>query len=920
MRQHERGEIATILMLGSLVVIAVTAVTSSFFVNKKQTTSSKAALACSADECAGSSTCVPVGSKSNGLECCKAGQNKAHPEYTWATWGTSCTAGDAHYGDNCCYIRTGTNAGGISGCTKAEDWNNFGTCTAGIPKCTTADEGNRKVCLEKAGTPPAGGGGEECPGKLNIQNKCDDACCETDAQCPSGQKCNIPNGNCKSGKSCNPSPWGLVIEKKIDGKCVKQPCMNQPCTDEAGCGTNAGGGGQTGVVCPPPSYGPQYKWADYGKTCICMNCVVSGSGCVADNKNPVTDPSLCCQKGQPGEGGTACGVYTDANCGKAGKLCCPESTGKPACEGTMSCDNGTCKTPEQKPAETPPDPNCVYMGGGCTYIACKASGGADYNCTTDNKWCCPPASRGSTNTNCTGQTAIKCSDPDKGYCKTNGGGGNNEFYFPVNSSYYSGSGCSDITQTIKTYCGCGGSGAPGEPVAECKGVKPADPCTHYCQTNGGGGNDRSIFLVSNEAYDEKCNPANKLPPDYCGCTGAKHSYSYTGKVTGSDAGKAVKASLTYAGEDGRINQGSLPATITGGSYSYNGTFGPEVKETTQCKVDILSSGNTVLGSTPAFTCLATAALPNVTLGSETLPPETSPAPGEGSPAPAAGTIQTNQPTEILFNAARLSGSVGSLTDFQTLGFYFNGTKYPVKVETPFSYFMTGLTANTEYAYMAYGSSNGVEKTGNSVTFKTATDPNSVANRCKSTLPCGITYPDTCGTTVMYDVPSAFTNTCSGWSWGYTWSGTRSFRVAAKDTAGNCVISCKKDGDPQGTFNGNCSSSDTCIPESTVGPRLDFSVYSSVAQSCFTKGYKLTAIGVQSTDAANTDGKSLNSIQQNVTQDFSIIPKEKKESYTFHGWLNYSDETGARLTVYSKDVVISSVEPPKTSMEIILTCN
>lgn len=55
MKKHERGEIATIITIGTLVVIGLTTIVSSFFINQKKTTSSKAAEPISTT-CTGSCT------------------------------------------------------------------------------------------------------------------------------------------------------------------------------------------------------------------------------------------------------------------------------------------------------------------------------------------------------------------------------------------------------------------------------------------------------------------------------------------------------------------------------------------------------------------------------------------------------------------------------------------------------------------------------------------------------------------------------------------------------------------------------------------------------------------------------------------------------------------------------------------------
>jgi len=298
-------------------------------------------------------------------------------------------------------------------------------------------------------------------------------------------------------------------------------------------------------------------------------------------------------------------------------------------------------------------------------------------------------------------------------------------------------------------------------------------------------------------------------------------------------------------------------------------------------------------------------------------PPTGEEPG-GGVVVAEGEVQTNAATGIIANAAELNGSYKGT--FQAVGFTFNGKKYAVKVATPFSYFVTDLKPDTTYTYNTYGSIDGKNVIGKSVTFKTLKAENSAANRCKSNLKCGTTVPESCGTTVLYDFPSAFTTSCRGHAWTANWTGQRSYRVTGKDAAGNCVISCTKDGDPAGTYNGVCDDSSTCIEERTWGPKLTFTVISSYAQSCFDKNIKIVGIGVSATNTKDTNGKTINNSTRNITENFEVIPKEKKETYNFRGWINQSDKDGVVSTMYSKEIVISGVAPQHSTFEVVVNCN
>lgn len=300
-----------------------------------------------------------------------------------------------------------------------------------------------------------------------------------------------------------------------------------------------------------------------------------------------------------------------------------------------------------------------------------------------------------------------------------------------------------------------------------------------------------------------------------------------------------------------------------------------------------------------------------------LPPVDGEEPG-GGVIIGEGTVQTDAATGIIANAAQLNGSYKGT--FQAVGFTLNEKKYAVKVASPFSYFITDLKPDTIYTYNTYGSIDGKNVIGTSTTFKTLKTENSTANRCKSNLKCGTTVPQSCGTTVLYDFPSAFTTSCYGYVWGVNWTGQRSYHVTGKDEEGNCIISCTKDGDPAGTYNGVCDDSSTCIEERTWGPKLAFTVISSYAQSCFDKNIKIVGIGVSGTTTKDTTGKTINNSTRNITENFEVIPKEKKETYTFRGWINQSDKDGVVSTMYSKEIVMSGVAPQPATFEVVVNCN
>ncbi len=148
MKKSQRGEIITLLMLGTLVVLGVSAFISTVFLKNKATTSSKAEVAPPA------------------CTSCVGNQCVYHPEL------------------DCNTIRGGTNVSGSNCCE------NTG--------CTLNSQ-----CGGVNPTP--------CPGKVDASGACNPACCDPkldpknpDANCPSGQTCTHANGYCQGGFSCEP--------------------------------------------------------------------------------------------------------------------------------------------------------------------------------------------------------------------------------------------------------------------------------------------------------------------------------------------------------------------------------------------------------------------------------------------------------------------------------------------------------------------------------------------------------------------------------------------------------------------------------------------------------------------------------------------------------------------------------------------
>lgn len=568
MRQNERGEIATILTIGTLVVIAVTAVVSSLFVNQNKTTGSRAATCVDGTlvgpyqgviyyKCAAgcgltsSGTCVNYEHNSPDIHCTDCtGGNGGGGASSQPTGGGNGAGAEVCGGADVAHTCPGAEGaprkciGDISGnykCCGPKDNSQY-------PSANYATWNSSKTCISDSGGNGDGGGNPAL-------NQLPAGCCFVDSDCNkygANQKCNIPNGACggANGKSCNANPNGQYQQQCVNQQCVNQPCDASGCDPAKKCTSNAACQ-PAGFSCPAndTAHGGKgyYNWADVGTHCICMNCKVYGTGnsqqCGSDTQNYV-DGSLCCQAGQPGAGNTACNAYNQGTCGIEGHSCCPKTTAKDPCGTDLRCVSGTCQKVPVKPNN-----NCMAIADKCSTTACHNAGEGNWICATDGYWCCPPG-YDSTPSACAGKTPANCT----AYCAT---GGNGNKYHLINGSYYSEACIPKSVGDMNTYCGCGSANA-------------------------------------------------------------SHSYSFSGKIKGSDIGKAVKASLSYSDANGNINQGALYSELTGTgtdrSYSYSGTFGNDVTNTTQCRVNILGDGNVILGSTTPFTCLTTSQAPDVTIG------------------------------------------------------------------------------------------------------------------------------------------------------------------------------------------------------------------------------------------------------------------------------------------------------------------
>ncbi len=329
--KNRRGEIATILTIGTLVIIGATAVISSLGLSKQKSTSTRAA--CASNTCAGSgTTCLPIGTVNSGLTCCAA--HLGQVDHTWATWNTSCkaavntpvptmTVAPTQTGCKtppmictdpvgtqgaCCkgYICYGAGSGFASRCTAPA------STTTPIPSVTT----NPAASCSKGGQPIIGTGGyshETCESICGAQNGTyvgpnqqwqegtQRGCCcttgNTSSICPQpglGYACCVQDDRCGTG-----------IRYRWYG-CTGQVCSATKIKTQGGpgylvdCpyGIDKNSNSETGVcsdaVIPPPSAECVDK-GSYGLLGGCRdNCKTAGYECTASASDTSGEKRFCC--------------------------------------------------------------------------------------------------------------------------------------------------------------------------------------------------------------------------------------------------------------------------------------------------------------------------------------------------------------------------------------------------------------------------------------------------------------------------------------------------------------------------------------------------------------------------------------------------------------------------------------------------
>lgn len=208
--KKNRGEIVTLLTIGTLVVMGISALVSSVFLKKQQTTKTNAQ--------------TPL---------CVCQQDRA--TYSWqgdgcgTCWGQQCTVGgtlptsclgqssalatpvptSSAQAPNAPCAANPSASGCLGHCTDCTGPNQ--TCILRTDKYPNCDDGGcttqRKECPgDKTSTTPAP---TPCPnGKIDKAGQCNSACCSVNSECPTGQTCGVQNGYCYSGFSCAPNAAG----------------------------------------------------------------------------------------------------------------------------------------------------------------------------------------------------------------------------------------------------------------------------------------------------------------------------------------------------------------------------------------------------------------------------------------------------------------------------------------------------------------------------------------------------------------------------------------------------------------------------------------------------------------------------------------------------------------------------------------
>lgn len=350
MRAFKKGEIATVLTIGALIVLGVTSFISSNFLKKKQTTRSSAAVSCTS--CNGQGQCIyhPELDPRSGI----APPGTPQCEDTGCVNDQECqqiscavNGGDCDATNKCCGGLTCNSSG------KCEPFPvDTGKCPVDNKRYFDNEITAKSVCGAAGynGVPTAGGyisqcwqcNSNPCPGKWDMNYSCNPACCSEDNQCPTGQKCGVPNGFCVSGKSCAATSPTTGAPKYIrmcsgatcawtfcDGKNVPwELCVsdtNTVRTESPWCSSNDFC--KTWVPTPAPG----------------VNSCVASNGKSLSCGPTVTEPE-CCRQGKAKKVHRDCSQSNTSGCVY---WCEDGKGGKTSCDDPAACafDNKQCNAP-----------------------------------------------------------------------------------------------------------------------------------------------------------------------------------------------------------------------------------------------------------------------------------------------------------------------------------------------------------------------------------------------------------------------------------------------------------------------------------------------------------------------------------------------------------------------------------------------
>jgi len=464
--RKRRAEIATILTVGTLIVIGLTALVSSFTIKNKQTTSSKAA------ECgAEGKSCF------DGSDCC-SGKCSGASQYgagtcTKATTVSpsvnSCAKEDESYTytNSCCSGLTPSNGKCITPKSTCSDEGGSSPCCEGYQVCASDNKCHASCssCIKEGGTYTYGDG---CCKGLNTcgDGKCHATCPSTSPPPTSGGTDPISQSKCATSAykygCCVIDTYGCSGDTK---RARWYGCTGQPCENTKIKNTMYGGSGHL-EVCPNPlveatcvSPTPASK-GDNGATCS------KNEQCTSNYCNLNAYPNVCAEVVKKSTG-SSCNNNEDCLSGycpivsgySSGRTCAEPAT-------TTKCTSHNCM-------DYCKDSGKVLKTGSVDYTfdTTKTSDGNIHYWVTNSN-CLQPAA---VSCDCTTtQTATFCDSGTPFGCQTKcGSSANTGSYYIDNGSFYyradSTKNCTSVGTNADDLCKsefCGGSPASSSTAPE----------------------------------------------------------------------------------------------------------------------------------------------------------------------------------------------------------------------------------------------------------------------------------------------------------------------------------------------------------------------------------------------------------------------------------------------------------------------